>query len=412
MFSCNINIFRKDFLIFIFLILPGFSLADFSLPRSYHPFHDKDWHGDIEYVYLDIKKTKQTAKCRLTLYKTQKWTKTLTDPKTKKKIIKHIPEQLSIRIVPYNTREHCPFSHTHTMDLKDVIDKKDSSKLHLNLGFGAIEKYKKVIAPDFLNKSDNDLLTVTASYAKDSDSDLLTESDLTDLLTESDLTDLLTESDLTDLLTESDLTDLDSTPEKPRDFTTIRKISGKIDFAVKDPKKPETPKNTWQTGITIRAFTRDEPINVKFRVDKWSTIKYNLSACTNKNCLRGISNFYGCTQSNSPCCGADGCGSYDTDNKEFCDLPPNTTVQLFSYAGRFIFSWRFPVPGDYRISMWGPIPFMSQISQIYNPSCGNKDNDGCWDEVKEATDFNFTSAYGRDTDQLGATALFCEPNSM
>ena len=110
------------------------------------------------------------------------------------------PEQLSIRIVPYNTREYCPFNHTHTVDLKDVIDEKDSSKLHLNLGFSAIEKYKKVIAPDFLNNPDNDLLTVTASYAKDADSDLLTA---------------------------SDLTDLHSTPEKPRDFTTIREISGK-----------------------------------------------------------------------------------------------------------------------------------------------------------------------------------------
>ena len=58
--------------------------------------------------------------------------------------------------------------------------------------------------------------------------------------------------------------------------------------------------------------------------------------------------------------------------RNYFDLPPNTTVQLFSLAGMFIFSWRFPVPGDYRISMWGPLPNLQQISQIYNPSCGNK----------------------------------------
>ncbi len=379
MFSCKMNTLSKDFLFCIFLILPGFALADMLLPRSYHPFHDKAWHGDIEYVYLDIKKTKQTAQCRLTLYKTQKWTQTLTDPKTKKKIIKPIPEQLSIRIVPYNTREYCPFNHTHTVDLKDVIDEKDSSKLHLNLGFSAIEKYKKVIAPDFLNNPDNDLLTVTASYAKDADSDLLTA---------------------------SDLTDLHSTPEKPRDFTTIREISGKRNFAVKNAK------NTWHTGITLRAFTRDEPINVKIRIDKWSSIKYNLSACTNRNCLRGISNYYECSQNNSPCCGGDGCGSWDTDNKEYFDLPPNTTVQLFSLAGMFIFSWRFPVPGDYRISMWGPLPNLQQISQIYNPSCGNKDNDKCWKLVTDPMDFNFTSDYWQSSEKLNSVAIFCNPNSL
>ena len=246
------------------------------------------------------------------------------------------------------------------MDLEDVIDEKDSSTLHLNLGFGASGKYAKIIAPGFLNNPDNDLVTVYADYAKDAGSDFLTV---------------------------SDLADLDSTPENSRDFGTIREISGKR-YPVSDEKR-----QTGHTGITLRAFTRNEPVSVKIRVNQWSTILYAMTACVNHNCIRGTSNYHGCSQQGSPCCGPDSCGSYDWDDKDYTDLPPNTTVTLKSNGSLFIMAWRFPVPGEYRVSIWGPIPNLQQLPQKFNPACGKKDSDACWDEVKDPKGFNFASAY-------------------
>ena len=85
MFSCKLNMFSKGLLTWMILILPGFSLAEPMSPRRHHPFHDKVWHGELEYEYFASgKKDIQTANCRLTLFRTPEWTQIQLDPKTKK----------------------------------------------------------------------------------------------------------------------------------------------------------------------------------------------------------------------------------------------------------------------------------------------------------------------------------------